>query len=746
MQPTAPQSTPDSQRRLNALLNEATILSRMHHLPLAAAILDAEIARTRVVLNSASGAHKSDGANDSNRAISPVVGSTSSEPPPSARELGSRFRLGPAASVAGGNGLGASSSEAHGHLLSQPHGLATEGMSSNVPASGNTTGGGSSLGVRKRIRLKVPAEKYPEYNFVGRLLGPRGATLKKLERDTGCKIMIRGRGSIRKDKEADVRGKPGWEHVFNENLHVVIEVSDAPDEHFAQLAVTRAKEAVELLLVPVPEEKDSLKRQQLRELAILNGTFRASDPHLSVVASAAAHQLRLAPTPPPTPHHSAAHAMDSRPTSVAVAAAAAAAHAAQAASFSNSHGLLNGSHPYGALRPQASHMSRLPPASPVLRSTQRNGGGASAEMGGSSRNGVGPREMGVPGSTLRIPSLDIEAMSESFLASPAAAAGGIPASSPTIVDPDIYPFPPTPGFISGEGSSSATAYGSPIWSPMHSAPAAPPPMPAPLHQSGHAQYATSHVHQAHVQQYPQPLHRVQQLPAGPPTHVPNSPRSSPPPEPERQQHQHYLFPSAQHMNQPQHPYDYHQLVGATAAPQQLSRLSGMLQPGHSNVSTDGLGHPDSSGMRSFARQAEGDEVLYRLMSSHGDGLANGSQPGLSSLSMTSPSVAVAAAATSGGSPYRRETASSGSLDAVRSTSQLLPVVSSEPELSREPGEGPRQHSGEPSSAGYLTGPLYSAAHPGIAEGRTVGFQFRHPESVDDGDSSTAKATMRALHE
>ncbi|KAA8498516.1 Protein quaking-A [Porphyridium purpureum] len=126
--------------------------------------------------------------------------------------------------------------------------------------------------VKKRVKLPVPADKYPDYNFVGRLLGPRGATLKALERDTGCKIMIRGKGSIRKDKEMEVRGKPGWEHVFNEPLHVVVEAEN--EEAVATRALNRAKEAVELLLVPVPEDRDSLKRQQLRDLAILNGTFR----------------------------------------------------------------------------------------------------------------------------------------------------------------------------------------------------------------------------------------------------------------------------------------------------------------------------------------------------------------------------------------------------------------------------------------------------------------------------------------
>jgi len=36
-----------------------------------------------------------------------------------------------------------------------------------------------------------------QFNFVGRILGPRGMTAKQLEQETGCKIMIRGKGSMR---------------------------------------------------------------------------------------------------------------------------------------------------------------------------------------------------------------------------------------------------------------------------------------------------------------------------------------------------------------------------------------------------------------------------------------------------------------------------------------------------------------------------------------------------------------------
>ncbi len=46
-------------------------------------------------------------------------------------------------------------------------------------------------------KLYVPVKDHPEFNFVGRILGPRGMTAKQLEQETGCKIMVRGKGSMR---------------------------------------------------------------------------------------------------------------------------------------------------------------------------------------------------------------------------------------------------------------------------------------------------------------------------------------------------------------------------------------------------------------------------------------------------------------------------------------------------------------------------------------------------------------------
>lgn len=58
------------------------------------------------------------------------------------------------------------------------------------------------IGKSKKWQEKINQNsKYVEnifqYNFVGRILGPRGMTAKQLEQETGCKIMVRGKGSMR---------------------------------------------------------------------------------------------------------------------------------------------------------------------------------------------------------------------------------------------------------------------------------------------------------------------------------------------------------------------------------------------------------------------------------------------------------------------------------------------------------------------------------------------------------------------
>ncbi|XP_071550958.1 protein held out wings isoform X2 [Panulirus ornatus] len=135
-------------------------------------------------------------------------------------------------------------------------------------------------------KVYVPVKDHPEFNFVGRILGPRGMTAKQLEQETGCKIMVRGKGSMRdKKKEEQNRGKPNWEHL-NEELHVLITVEDT--ENRAKIKIQRAVEEIRKLLVPSADGEDELKKRQLMELAIINGTYRDSSSKNAVAFFASA--------------------------------------------------------------------------------------------------------------------------------------------------------------------------------------------------------------------------------------------------------------------------------------------------------------------------------------------------------------------------------------------------------------------------------------------------------------------------
>ncbi|CAL0304382.1 unnamed protein product [Lupinus luteus] len=134
----------------------------------------------------------------------------------------------------------------------------------------------TSYTVKRILRLEIPVDTYPNFNFVGRLLGPRGNSLKRVEATTGCRVFVRGKGSIKDpDKEEKLRGRPGYEHL-NEPLHILIE-ADLP-ANVVDMRLRQAQEIIEELLKPVEESQDFIKRQQLRELAMLNSNLREESP------------------------------------------------------------------------------------------------------------------------------------------------------------------------------------------------------------------------------------------------------------------------------------------------------------------------------------------------------------------------------------------------------------------------------------------------------------------------------------
>ncbi|KAF0935611.1 hypothetical protein E2562_035069 [Oryza meyeriana var. granulata] len=82
--------------------------------------------------------------------------------------------------------------------------------------------------------------------------------------------------------EEMMRGKPGYEHL-NEPLHILVE-AELPVE-IIDTRLMQAREILEDLLKPVDESQDFFKKQQLRELAMLNGTLREEGMQRSGSAS-----------------------------------------------------------------------------------------------------------------------------------------------------------------------------------------------------------------------------------------------------------------------------------------------------------------------------------------------------------------------------------------------------------------------------------------------------------------------------
>lgn len=118
---------------------------------------------------------------------------------------------------------------------------------------------------RVQERVLIPQDEHPGVNFVGLLIGPRGNTLKKIEKDHECKVMIRGKGSVKVQSYIN-RPLPGED----EPLHALISAT-------SQSNVEDAIKTIRLIIkdaIENPEGQNDLRKTQLMELARLNGTLR----------------------------------------------------------------------------------------------------------------------------------------------------------------------------------------------------------------------------------------------------------------------------------------------------------------------------------------------------------------------------------------------------------------------------------------------------------------------------------------
>ncbi|XP_033162516.1 KH domain-containing, RNA-binding, signal transduction-associated protein 2-like isoform X1 [Drosophila mauritiana] len=113
-------------------------------------------------------------------------------------------------------------------------------------------------------KVFVPVNQYPKFNFIGKILGPKGNSLRRLQEETRCKIAIKGRGSMRdRNKEEQLRstGDPRYAHL-QKNLLLEVNTVATPAECYARIAYALA----EIRKYLIPDKNDAVSHEQLREL------------------------------------------------------------------------------------------------------------------------------------------------------------------------------------------------------------------------------------------------------------------------------------------------------------------------------------------------------------------------------------------------------------------------------------------------------------------------------------------------
>jgi len=137
--------------------------------------------------------------------------------------------------------------------------------------------------IRLTVRALVPVKEHPKFNFVGKLLGPKGNSMKRLQEDTMTKMAVLGRGSMRnKQQEEELRksSDPKYQHL-NDDLHVEITAFAPPSEAHARIAYA----LTEVRKYLIPDSNDEIRQLQMREMELLtaSGGAPGTSPNSSIL-------------------------------------------------------------------------------------------------------------------------------------------------------------------------------------------------------------------------------------------------------------------------------------------------------------------------------------------------------------------------------------------------------------------------------------------------------------------------------
>ncbi|KAL8437494.1 hypothetical protein ACSSS7_000876 [Eimeria intestinalis] len=170
--------------------------------------------------------------------------------------------------------------------------------------------------------------QYPDYNFMGIIIGPRGCNHKRLEAESGCTISVRGRGTQKegkRDHQTDEEAcMPMHVHIMGDtdeavevsSHHPRLDLSPASglQQHSYQMGLhsseritlffflcfvlQRAVALVEPLLDPLHPAHEEFKRRGLEQLALVNGVnYSDLDQRRCAICQALGH-LGVSPNKP----------------------------------------------------------------------------------------------------------------------------------------------------------------------------------------------------------------------------------------------------------------------------------------------------------------------------------------------------------------------------------------------------------------------------------------------------------------
>ncbi|KAG5881144.1 hypothetical protein JTB14_020847 [Gonioctena quinquepunctata] len=121
--------------------------------------------------------------------------------------------------------------------------------------------------IKVTVKVLVPVKEHPKFNFVGKLLGPKGNSMKRLQEETMCKMAVLGRGSMKdRQKEDELRHSldPKYSHLVDD-LHVEISALGPPAEAHARVAFALA----EVRKYLIPDNNDNIRQEQMREMEVM---------------------------------------------------------------------------------------------------------------------------------------------------------------------------------------------------------------------------------------------------------------------------------------------------------------------------------------------------------------------------------------------------------------------------------------------------------------------------------------------